>query len=207
MSKKNTTTSTARQERLEAARKEQQAAERKRNGILYGAAGLAVALIAGAVFWAISNDEGRKIAAADEIEGVETYDYKGGTHVPGTVDYKETPPVGGEHNEAWLNCGVYDKPVPNENAVHSLEHGAVWITYSPDLPQDQVDELVDLTPKTYGLISPFEGMDSPITISAWGTQLKVDSADDPRIEPFIKKYRQGPQTPEPGAACTGGVGA
>jgi hypothetical protein len=205
MSKK--TTKNDRQARLEAARKEQQAAEKKKALVLYGAAAAAVVLIAGAVFWAIANDEGRKIAASGTIEGVQTFGYKGGNHTAEKVDYKETPPVGGEHNAAWLNCGIYDKPVPNENAVHSLEHGAVWITYQPDLATDQVDKLKELTPKTYGLLSPFEGMDSPITISAWDHQLKVDSAEDPRIGAFIKEYRQGPQTPEPGAACTGGVGA
>ena len=205
MTKKKT--ANARQERLEAARREQQAAEKKKTMILYGAAALAVVLIAGAVFWAIANDEGRKIAASGTIEGVQTYEYAGGAHTPEQVDYAETPPVGGEHHAAWLNCGIYDKPVPNEHAVHSLEHGAVWITYQPDLAADQVDKLKDLTPQTYGLLSPFEGMDSPITVSAWGHQLKVDSADDARLGAFIKEYRQGPQTPEPGAACTGGVDA
>lgn len=205
MSKK--TTKNDRQARLDAARKEQQAAEKKKALVLYGAAAAAVVLIAGAVFWAIANDEGRQIAASGTIEGVQEYEYTGGAHTTEKVDYAETPPVGGEHNAVWLNCGIYDKPVPNEHAVHSLEHGAVWITYQPDLATDQVDTLKDLTPQTYGLLSPFEGMDSPITVSAWGHQLKVDSADDPRIGAFIKEYRQGPQTPEPGAACTGGIDA
>lgn len=197
-----------RDERLAALRKEQQSAERRRSFILYGAAALAIAIIAGAVFWAIYNErqqpDGR--TATGSIDGVQEFDYTTGNHVPGTVDYAETPPVGGDHNQVWLNCGVYRDPVPNENAVHSLEHGAVWITYQPDLPADQVEELESLTPSTYGLISPFEGLDSPIAISSWSTQLKVDSADDPRLKAFIEEYRQGPKTPEPGAACTGGVG-
>ena len=36
------------------------------------------------------------------------------------------------------------------------------------------------------------------------SQLALTGADDPRLEAFVKQYRQGPQTPEPGAACTGG---
>ena len=48
-------------------------------------------------------------------------------------------------------------------------------------------------------------MPGKIVLSAWSNQLSVDSADDPRIKGFIKEYRQGKQTPEPGAACTGGV--
>ena len=205
MSKKKT--ANARQERLEAARKEQQAAEKKKAFVLYGAAAAAVVLIAGAVFWAIANDEGRKIASSGTIEGVQTYEYEAAKHTEAPVEYAESPPVGGEHRSSWLNCGVYDKPVPNEYAVHSLEHGAVWITYSPDLPADQVDKLKDLTPSTYAVLSPYEDMDTPIAISAWGHQLTVDSADDARLGAFIKEYRQGPQTPEPGAACTGGVDA
>lgn len=207
MSSSKKETKRSREERLAAARKEQQAAERRRSFILYGAAALAVALIAGAVFWAISTDDSNDVArtAEGDIEGVQVFDYEGGNHVQGTVDYAETPPVGGDHNQVWLNCGVYTEPVPNEHAVHSLEHGAVWVTYQPDLAEDQVSTLEDALPDTYTLLSPYEDLDSPIVISAWGHQLKVDSADDPRIAAFVEEYRQGEQTPEPGAACTGGT--
>lgn len=198
----------SREERLAQARKAQKATERRRAFVLYGAAAVALLIIAGAVFWAISRDSGGVARGeSGDIQGVESYEYDAAQHVPGTVDYAETPPVGGKHNERWLNCGVYTEPVPDENAVHSLEHGAVWITYQPDLPEADVEKLQDLLPSTYTLISPYEGMDTPIAISAWGKQLKVDSADDPRLAEFVKEYRQGPQTPEPGAACTGGVGA
>lgn len=197
----------SRNERLEAARKQQQAAERRRSLILYGAAALALVIIAGAVFWAIVTDDSNDVArnAEGDIEGVQVYEYDGGNHVQTTVDYAESPPVGGEHNPVWLNCGVYTEPVPDEHAVHSLEHGTVWITYQPDLAEDQVSQLEDMLPDTYTLLSPYEGLESPIVISAWGHQLEVDSADDPRLEEFITEYRQGPQTPEPGAACTGGT--
>lgn len=49
-------------------------------------------------------------------------------------------------------------------------------------------------------------MSTPIAVTAWGMQLKVDSADDPRIDEFIKLYRDNRQTtPEYGAPCDGGV--
>jgi len=55
------------------------------------------------------------------------------------------------------------------------------------------------------LASPYPGLDSPIVASAWGAQIRLDSADDENLERFISSYRRGPQTPEPGAACTGGT--
>ena len=57
------------------------------------------------------------------------------TTVTGSVELPVVPPVAGEHNAAWQNCtgNVYDAPIANEHAVHSLEHGAIWITYRPDL--------------------------------------------------------------------------
>jgi hypothetical protein len=123
------------------------------------------------------------------------------------VDYKQIPPVGGDHNPTWLNCGVYDAPVHNENAVHSMEHGAVWITYQPDLPADQVTKLQDAAKgQSYVIVSPYDGLPAPVVASAWGYQLKLDSASDPRLEQFIRTFEQGPQTPEPGAACVGGTG-
>jgi hypothetical protein len=117
------------------------------------------------------------------------------------------PPPGGIHYNAWQNCGIYDEPVATGNAVHSLEHGAVWITYSPDLPANQVAQLRDkVVNTTYILLSPYPNLQSPVVLSAWGVQLEVDNATDRRIDQFISRYRLGPQTPEPGAVCTHGLG-
>ena len=125
-------------------------------------------------------------------------------HTTQPVTYEQTPPVGGDHNPTWLNCGVYTAPVPNELAVHALEHGAVWVTYRSDLPAGEVERLVDVVPDTYMVVSPFEDLPAPVVASAWGAQLQLTGVDDPRLEEFITKYRQGAQTPEPGASCTGG---
>jgi hypothetical protein len=79
-----------------------------------------------------------------------------GLHDVRNIDYAQTPPAGGPHNPVWQNCGFYDEPVRDENAVHSLEHGAVWITYQPDLPQEQIGKLRDLAQSNrFVLISPY----------------------------------------------------
>jgi hypothetical protein len=141
--------------------------------------------------------------------GVREYDVAFGVnnHTEEPVDYEQSPPVGGAHNPIWQNSGFYTEPVKDENAVHTLEHGAVWITYQPNLPQEQKDRLRQLVSGQDCLIaSPYDGLDSPVVASAWGRQIALDGADDPDLEKFIRSYRRGPQTPEPGAACTGGVG-
>ncbi|AAZ54678.1 hypothetical protein JCM3263A_03870 [Thermobifida fusca] len=142
------------------------------------------------------------------IEGLKEYTGLTRKHVTEDVDYEQSPPVGGDHHAAWQNCGVYDAPLRDLHAVHSLEHGAVWITYRPDLPEDEVKKLAEFyTPGSYVLVSPYEGdMPAPIVASAWGLQLGVESADDPRLPRFLRAYERGPQTPEPGAACHGAVG-
>jgi hypothetical protein len=88
-----------------------------------------------------------------------------------------------------------------------MEHGAVWVTYRPDLPKDQVDALAaKVRGQEYMLMSPFPGLDKPISLQAWGYQLKVDNASDGRIDEFIESLR-GNATVEPGAACSSGVTA
>jgi len=145
--------------------------------------------------------------ASGAIEGVQTFSYQGGAHVEGPIDYTETPPAGGEHNQVWLNCGVYSQPVPNENAVHSLEHGAVWVTVDPSLPADELGKLTAELPTTYVVLSPYEGLPSPIVLSAWNAQLQVEDASDPRIAQFVEQYWQSQNAPEPGAPCSGGLDA
>lgn len=141
-----------------------------------------------------------------EMAGVETFEPTR-NHVTTPVTYPQTPPAGGDHHPVWLNCGIYDEPVPDEHAVHSLEHGAVWITYRPGLPKDFIDAMAKELPDTYVIVSPHPNLPAPVVASAWGRQLALEGPDDPRLIEFVRTYRQGPQTPEPGAPCTGGVDA
>ena len=117
---------------------------------------------------------------------VKSYSNLSRNHTKEPVDYPQTPPVGGPHNPIWQNCGFYSKPVRNEHAVHSMEHGAVWITYSPDLPKDQVEKIKSLTQKRYVLASPYPNLPSPVVATAWGKQLRLDSTNDPRLEQFVR---------------------
>lgn len=143
----------------------------------------------------------------EPLTGVQHYTNLERTHTTEAVTYQQTPPVGGAHFPVWQNCGVYPEPVPNQTAVHSLEHGAVWITYRPDLPESEVKVLRDLTHKqSFILLSPYPDLPAPVVASAWGAQLKLEAATDKRLASFIQTYRLGKNTPEPGAACTGGIG-
>jgi hypothetical protein len=150
----------------------------------------------------------RQQASAGPPDGTEEIEIgQAGQHIEGDVDYEQSPPAGGEHNPVWQNCGVYEEPIRNETAIHSLEHGAVWITYRQDVPDAQVQRLEELTQgESYVLLSPMEDLPSPIVASAWGQQLRVQEVSDESLEQFKNAFIQGPQTPEPGAACSGGVG-
>lgn len=62
----------------------------------------------------------------------------------------------------WTNCGIYTAPVEQTRAVHSLEHGAVWLTYRPDLAKDQIAELTALAGnQTYIVLSPCQRSNRP----------------------------------------------
>jgi len=89
--------------------------------------------------------------------------------------------------------------------LHSQEHGAVWVTYRPDLPAVQIQTLRAITHQSgYRLLSPYPGLPSPIVLSAWGCQLPLEQPDDPRLLAFLQQHEQDPQGPEPGAPCSGG---
>lgn len=169
-------------------------------GVVLGASLL---IVVGAAFLILNN--GSQPAAS--IEGVVTFSGLKQGHEEGPLTYPQTPPAGGIHNPAWQNCGIYDQTIPNEQAVHSLEHGAAWITYQPDLPAEEVEQLRALVrSRDFALLSPYPDLPASVVASAWGVQLKVDSAADPQLAAFLTRYMQGPQTPELGAPCSSGVG-
>lgn len=141
------------------------------------------------------------------IEGVQTYSGLSRNHTTDKVDYPQSPPVGGDHDPVWQNCGVYDTPIENGHAVHSLEHGAVWLAYRPDLPADQVAVVAAFAAnQSHVLVSPYPGLTEAVVATGWGVQLRLESVTDPRLAEFVQTYQQGPQTPELGVTCSGGFG-
>lgn len=195
---------------LKALQAKQRATARRRAWLIYGTGAVLVASIIGAVTFVVVGEVQQraetKAAASRPVDGEQDYPDQSRDHTREPVSYPRTPATGGDHAPVWTNCGIYTTPVEQTQAVHSLEHGAVWLSYRPDLAKDQIAELTSLAgSQDYLLLSPVPDQGSPVTVTAWGKQLSVDSSTDERVAAFIKKYRQGPQTPEPGAVCTGGV--
>ncbi|WP_328776631.1 DUF3105 domain-containing protein [Streptomyces goshikiensis] len=205
---------TSRQARIAEMRRAEKTRDR-RNKIL--AITVSTAVVAGLVgfgAWVLidqkQQEKDAEAARKAPVSGEQDWDVKklGRNHVDTPVKYEMNPPVGGDHHPRWMNCNgdVYKNPVPEVNAVHSLEHGAVWVTYNEKAAKGDLDKLAETVGKTpYSLMSPVKEQTGAIMLSAWGKQLTVDSATDPRVAQFFTKYVQGSQTPEPGAACTNGL--
>ena len=122
------------------------------------------------------------------------------------IPFGALPPNGGTHHPSWQKCGVYDVPVKPQHAIHSMEHGAVWIAYQPNLDAGQLELLQNATRgNDFVLLAPYPELGSPVVMTAWGVQLELDSAEDSRVQEFIGAYANGPQSPEPGADCRSGV--
>src|SRR5258707_76276 len=151
----------SRKARIEEMRRAEQSRER-RNRILTIAA--SVVVVAGLVVGGIvlvNSQSDKKDTASDSKgssghfvtgkDGVETWSGTlSRTHVTKTVKYPMEPPVGGDHNPVWQNCNgdVYTKAINNMNAVHSLEHGAVWVTYNSKASDADVKALAAKVQKT-----------------------------------------------------------
>lgn len=180
---------------------------------MFVAVGVVAASIVGWAAWAlVSQDVKPWIERAMAIDGVvnwydEHEDLLSSQHVRGPVPYEINPPAGGPHNERWQQCSggaIYDEQIATEHAVHSMEHGAVWITYQPDLPADQVDRLASRVRGTdFTLLSPFPGQEAPISVQAWGFQLQLDDAGDDRIDEFIRTLRHNTALHD--GPCSGGI--
>jgi hypothetical protein len=183
-------------------------AERPRRSLPLVLAGVASALVLGAALVApladraIRGDE--RAQRALDLTLVETWEITDRSHTTDDVTYEQDPPAGGAHAPIWLACGVYDEPVREESAVHDLEHGTVWITHDPALCAADVERLADQLPDN-GIMSPRDGLSSPVVVTVWGAQLELDGADDRRLALFLEEYGDGHTAPEYGVSCQGGT--
>lgn len=183
--------------------------------------GLAAAVLALLLGGCTSGIEGKPLAAprdltpsaanedpSTEIDGIVIKEYAGRRHVSAAqrVAYDQSPPFGGAHDAAWAGCDgvVYPRAVRTENMVHSLEHGAVWIAYDPERISGAALQALEARVRNqpYTMLSPYPGLDRPISLQSWGHQLKVDQSDDVKIDEFIQALRRNRFTyPEVGASC------
>ncbi|NPC44398.1 DUF3105 domain-containing protein [Nocardioides sp. zg-1230] len=182
--------------------------ERPRRSLPLVLAGVASALVLGAALVAplvdrVVRGEERAQRALD-LTLVETWEIIDRSHTEDDLTYEQDPPAGGAHAPVWLACGVYDEPVREENAVHDLEHGTVWITHDPELSEDDRAALAAQLPDN-GIMSPRDDLPSPVVVTVWGAQLRLDGADDRRLGLFLEEYGDGHTAPEYGVSCQGGT--
>jgi hypothetical protein len=180
-------------------------------GFALGSAALAAVLIGILVFAAQHQGLGDKsslVYARSQISGIINTDGLGRNHTESAVNYPgqaTMPPVGGNHNPLPESCQVYTQPIANEHAVHSLEHGAVWVTYNPDKVSAadiaKLKSLVNGNP--FQLMSPYPGLKSAISLQAWGEQVFLKKASDSRVKRFLELFTTPAWNLEPGKACTG----
>lgn len=160
---------------------------------------VAVALVLLVVFIAMDVSNNPQ-TVPDAPAGTEYFTIEDAGHVAGPVDYPTSPPVGGPHSAEPLACGAYPTPVPDERAVHTLEHGAAWLTYEPDVDAATIGALESFARRRDVLVSPYPGQVDPIVLTTWGTQLRLEELDDDVIDQFIRAF-QHRTAPENNVGC------
>ncbi len=142
----------------------------------------------------------------DPPEGIEVYPATTNRTIRGPIDYDREPPTNGDHDPLWQNCGFYEKLIKDRHAVHSMDHGVVWITYRPDLPPGQVEALRPYGEENYVIVSPYPGQDAPVIVTSWRVQLELEGPRDPRLRQFVDQFRISELSPLSGNRCALGVG-
>lgn len=129
---------------------------------------------------------------------------KGQQHVAeGSKQYGgPEPPASGEHGQP-IPWQVYKQEVPDMNIIHNLEHGGIYISYRPDLPADQIDQIEKLFSKPYSrekfspikaIVAPRAANEAPVIMSSWTRSMKLDSYDEEKmVEYYLRNVGQAPE--------------
>lgn len=197
-----------RREAEERKRQEIQRAARKRNFLTFG-----IALIVGAlVVFLIIND--RNSGGGDDAVDAGVNENQAGCgeieefdvdtepkHVEDGTDitYETTPPTSGDHYATPADAGFYDTAIPEEQAVHNLEHGQVVIWYSPDAPQETIDAIQSVVDdEPIGLVAvPYDSVPSgsEVSFSAWGASQSCADFSNDVLNQFRATYQgRGPES-------------
>lgn len=112
------------------------------------------------------------------------------------ISYNSTPAVGGPHWPSVQPWGLSPAAIPDERAVHNLEHGGVVVSYNL-IAQSDLDRLrlllqtyprdrygqVKLVIRPYELISP-----GTFVLAAWGWKQSFSTYDDAAVRAFLDAH-------------------
>ena len=112
------------------------------------------------------------------------------------IMYNSNPPTSGPHYATPAQSGIYDTEFPDRELIHNIEHGHIWISYEPNLPKDEIEQLAVIA-KSYGtkiIMASRAKDDSPIVIAAWQHLLKLNTVDEAQIKTFVNALQgHGPE--------------
>ena len=112
-------------------------------------------------------------------------------------EYNSNPPTSGPHFATPASWGVYDKELPDQQIIHNLEHGGVWITFNSDLEKEVIEKLKEIASsyKSKVIMTPRAANDSKIALASWERLLKLDSYNEEEIKDFVARMRnKGPES-------------
>lgn len=140
----------------------------------------------------------------EKLQVGETIAEQGASHIDQGSDhplYNSNPPTSGPHWSSPAECKIYTKEIPDESVLHSLEHGAVWVSYKDKDNKKLAQKLTDLINSESGklVLSPRSKNDSVIAVASWGRLMKLEEFDGGKISEFIDANKN--QSPEPFASC------
>jgi hypothetical protein len=144
---------------------------------------------------------------------VQAHANEGAAHSPlcSPLTYATNPPSSGSHYPIWAAYQTYTKPFPRGFWVHSLEHGAVVITYN--CPEGCAGEVaaaqafIDALPTDCAsgarriILTPDPELDVRFAASAWGFTLKAKCFDRCAFSTFVADHYDD----APESICGGGV--
>lgn len=157
--------------------------------------GVAVILLIGYGLFLLAKAAGPKgedFSVSHEIQGRE-HIANGSEHPP----YNSNPPSSGWHYVEPARGGFYRNPIPDENVIHSLEHGDIWISYRKYISEEAKSILEEFAGQ-YVVVSPREENEADISLVSWGRTDSFDVeegvVDEQRIKDFIIRYdNRGPE--------------
>ena len=167
-------------------------------------------ILVGAGVWFLSKSQGtegmkegtedaRPVAVSKSVEGTVEYDIVGRNHIAGGTagsGYKSNPPSSGPHWSNPAKNGVYDSSLPDEQLIHNLEHGQIWISYKSDVSDEVKNKLKEIVGEDDWkvVLAPRDKNETIIALVGWGRVLKLDQLDENKVKDFIRTYRnRGPE--------------